>query len=118
MISYDSQRMPSLNHGHDRLQGLALLRSSVNEITKMHHESEVEFIVMLDALGEFLGRKIIFSDETGLAAILAVSHRAEAEERATGLGLGRGQMGGNGDGDPSGEDGNVFQCFIHGLLIA
>ena len=63
---------------------------------------------MLNALGEFLGRKIIFSNETGLAAILAVSHRAESEERASGFGLGCGQMGGNSDGDPSGEKGDMF----------
>ena len=84
----------------------------------MHHESEVELVVLLNALGEFLGREIVLSQETSLAAVLAVGQRAEAEKRAAGLGLGRGQMGGNGDGDPSGEDGNVFQCFIHGLLIA
>ena len=64
---------------------------------------------MFDTLGELLGRKVIFSDETGLTAVLAISHRAKTEEGAAGFGFCSGQMmSGKTNGDPSGDKGDMF----------
>ena len=86
---------------------------AVDEIPEVHHEREIQLVVMGHAFTELAGRIAVFASAAGFITVLAVGNRAEPKDRLRSVKLGHpdNRQAGKEDTSPHRMEG----CRNHGL---